>query len=360
MGGLFDRIPLTAIALLAGGLSLAGFPLVTAGFWSKDEILADALLVGTSDGIFWLHIVVFVALVMAATLTAFYTGRLWLLTFWGKPRTDAARHATLKSGHYVHEDKLAGVAGYNHWRYILEDDEYVSDELKGKSRFQKFIKIYEDSFPIQLPLLLLAFFAITAGWVGIHPDFIVLKWLTGGNNFFADFLEPTLAESLEHVDFNLIPVLFSFAAAGLGLGAAWYVYGMQPVEAGEKDPVHRWIGDNAWNALQNRFYLDTVFLRIFYIPFEWFGRRFTYEEVDKKNIDELLTSVAQGAIMIGEAVKRFNFVVIDGVGDGIPRAIMDFSRWFRNIQSGRAQQYMLYAALAVLAIGTLLVIQAQL
>ncbi|NJL93023.1 MAG: hypothetical protein HC915_04525 [Anaerolineae bacterium] len=39
MGGLFQRIPLTALTFLAGGLSLAGFPLLTAGFWSKDEIL---------------------------------------------------------------------------------------------------------------------------------------------------------------------------------------------------------------------------------------------------------------------------------------------------------------------------------
>jgi len=42
MGGLRKTMPVTFITFLIGGLSLAGFPLLTAGFWSKDEILADA------------------------------------------------------------------------------------------------------------------------------------------------------------------------------------------------------------------------------------------------------------------------------------------------------------------------------
>jgi NADH-quinone oxidoreductase subunit L len=36
------KMPITFWTFLIGGLALAGFPLVTAGFWSKDEILADA------------------------------------------------------------------------------------------------------------------------------------------------------------------------------------------------------------------------------------------------------------------------------------------------------------------------------
>ena len=43
MGGLRRKMPLTFYTFLIGGMSLAGFPLITAGFWSKDEILADAL-----------------------------------------------------------------------------------------------------------------------------------------------------------------------------------------------------------------------------------------------------------------------------------------------------------------------------
>lgn len=355
MGGLLNRIPITALAFAAGGLSLAGFPLVTAGFWSKDEILADALLVGLGDGNFyWLHVLVFVSLIIAATFTAFYTGRLWLMTFWGRPRSAAAEHATLMAGG-VDDHKLAEVPYYLRWQKVLRDDEYVDDHLKGKSQLQKFFAVYRDSFPMQLPLVILSFFAIFAGFVGIHPDFWFLKIFTGENNYFKNFLAPTIVESIEVPDFSIVPVLFSFAAALGGLTAAWFVYGAQPIKAGQKDPVHNLIGDSAWAALQNRFYLDTLFLRAFYVPFEWFGRVVTYRWIDKETIDELLFMFADGAVWIGEAIKRLNYVVIDGVGDGIPRLIGMFGGWFRNIQSGRVQQYMLFVAAAALMLGTLLV-----
>ncbi len=66
MGGLAGRMPLTFITFLAGGLSLAGFPLLTAGFWSKDAILTSAFHSSTA---------VFIVLAFSALLTAFYVGR---------------------------------------------------------------------------------------------------------------------------------------------------------------------------------------------------------------------------------------------------------------------------------------------
>src|SRR5215207_4418304 len=79
MGGLRKKMPITFWTFLIGGFALAGFPLVTAGFWSKDEILADA----------WghHHYVIFGTLAIAAFLTAFYTMRQITLTFLGEPRT---------------------------------------------------------------------------------------------------------------------------------------------------------------------------------------------------------------------------------------------------------------------------------
>ncbi len=57
MGGLRKKMPITFLTFTIGGFALAGFPLVTAGFWSKDEILADA----------WAHApIVFVCLALAA------------------------------------------------------------------------------------------------------------------------------------------------------------------------------------------------------------------------------------------------------------------------------------------------------
>jgi len=47
MGGLKSKMPVTYYTFLAGSLALAGiFPF--AGFWSKDEILYEALVHGGS------------------------------------------------------------------------------------------------------------------------------------------------------------------------------------------------------------------------------------------------------------------------------------------------------------------------
>ena len=43
MGGLRKKMPITFWTFMIGGFALSGFPLITAGFWSKDEILASTL-----------------------------------------------------------------------------------------------------------------------------------------------------------------------------------------------------------------------------------------------------------------------------------------------------------------------------
>lgn len=84
MGGLYQRQKVTFWVYIAGALALSGIaPL--AGFFSKDEILAAALLHNPA---------IFVILLLSAFLTAFYMGRQVFLVFFGKARTDAAAQAT--------------------------------------------------------------------------------------------------------------------------------------------------------------------------------------------------------------------------------------------------------------------------
>ncbi|MEO1444523.1 MAG: proton-conducting transporter membrane subunit, partial [Chloroflexota bacterium] len=94
MGGLRKQMPWVFATFTIGGLSLAGFPLITAGFWSKDEILADAWLGGMVEG-YAPQVFVFWMLALAAFLTAFYTTRQIGMTFFGENRTDAAKYASL-------------------------------------------------------------------------------------------------------------------------------------------------------------------------------------------------------------------------------------------------------------------------
>jgi NADH-quinone oxidoreductase subunit L len=84
MGGLWSKLPVTKWVYLIGALALAGIP-PFAGFFSKDEILLDALNKNP---------IVFGLLLTAAFFTAFYMGRQILMVFFGAPRTDAAKQAT--------------------------------------------------------------------------------------------------------------------------------------------------------------------------------------------------------------------------------------------------------------------------
>ncbi len=90
MGGLRDKLPVTFWTMSAATLAIAGvFPF--AGFWSKDEIVWGAFAGPHAQPL--LGVLAYVA----AFLTAFYMGRLLLLTFWGECR------ASQEVQHHLHE-----------------------------------------------------------------------------------------------------------------------------------------------------------------------------------------------------------------------------------------------------------------
>lgn len=91
MGGLGKKMRITQTTFLIGCLALAGIPLFS-GFFSKDEILASA---------FAHNPVLYVLGIAAAAMTAFYSLRVYTLTFTGKFRgTDEQRH-------HLHESPAA-------------------------------------------------------------------------------------------------------------------------------------------------------------------------------------------------------------------------------------------------------------
>ena len=84
-------MPITYWTYLIGTLALAGI-IPFAGFWSKDEILLDALKGGVDEGRLGGY-VAFALLLTAAVFTAFYMWRQVSLVFLGEPRHAAAEHA---------------------------------------------------------------------------------------------------------------------------------------------------------------------------------------------------------------------------------------------------------------------------
>ncbi|SFN31232.1 NADH-quinone oxidoreductase subunit L [Izhakiella capsodis] len=81
MGGLRKRIPLVYACFLVGGAALSALPLITAGFYSKDEILFGALANG--------HINLMTAGLVGAFLTSIYTFRMIFIVFHGKEQIHA-------------------------------------------------------------------------------------------------------------------------------------------------------------------------------------------------------------------------------------------------------------------------------
>jgi NADH-quinone oxidoreductase subunit L len=90
MGGLKKYLPHTHITMLIGSLAISGIPFFS-GFFSKDEILYSSIAL--PGGVSYL----FVVGVLTAMLTAFYTGRMMSLTFYGSEKMSEEVH------HHLHE-----------------------------------------------------------------------------------------------------------------------------------------------------------------------------------------------------------------------------------------------------------------
>ena len=145
-------------------------------------------------------------------------------------------------------------------------------------------------------------------------------------------------------------MLISLTVFGLGAWAGWVLYFRRPVVAGQPDAaeevVTNYLGADAYRVLQNKYYIDEFYVRYFINPARWVAERLVSEIVDKGILDGILHTIAAVATWIGNLFREFNRVVIDGVGDGIPGAIANAARSLRSVQSGRVQQYLLYALIA--------------
>jgi NADH-quinone oxidoreductase subunit L len=292
MGGLRKKMPVTFWTFLIGGFALSGFPIITAGFWSKDEILGDAFVHG--------HWAVFLTLGLAALLTAFYTMRQITLTFFGEPRTHAAQHAK-----------------ETHWTMTA-------------------------------PLVVLAILAITAGWVGIPEGFPVLSLLI--KNFFHEFVGGTLLEHPEPVFFSAVPLTVSIVASLGGLSLGWLVY--RNSKAGATDPLKARLGV-LYTWMENKYYFDELYQFIFVRPTIWLADVFT-NWLDRGVIDGFLHAIALLSTSIGSGLRNyFDKPIVNGSADLVGESVKKLGQVFKPIQTGRIQQYMIMALVIMAAFSAL-------
>ena len=180
LGGLRRYMPITRATFLVSCCAIAGVPLFS-GFFSKDEILVGALSAGSYFSFApWLGQAVFAALVLAATMTAFYMFRLYFLTFSGEYRGGPVHEHAPHTAHQTHEP-------------------------------------HESPASMTVPLIVLGLGAVLAGyvWVGIvHFE----PWVT--------WLEPALgATAVVHPhNAQLIAMACGLAATAVGIGLATQFY----------------------------------------------------------------------------------------------------------------------------------------
>ncbi|MFZ2095675.1 MAG: NADH-quinone oxidoreductase subunit L [Anaerolineales bacterium] len=291
MGGLRKKMPITFWTFLVGGFALSGFPFITSGFWSKDEILSEAFGKG--------HWVVFITLSLAAFITAFYTMRQITLTFLGQPRTESAHHAQ-----------------ETHWTMTLS-------------------------------LIVLAVFALSFGWAGISETFPVIGGILP--NFIHEFVGSTLIEIPETLPFNAWPLIVSLVVSLSGLTLGWLVYRNQ--KAGAEDPMKSALGP-IYTLIKNKYYFDELYDLIFVRPAYWLADNFTNQILDRGIIDGILHFVARIASNVGHVLRNyFDKPIVNGFGDFVGEGIKKVGRTIKVIQTGRVQQYLLMAL--VLAFGAM-------
>ncbi|WP_134672038.1 NADH-quinone oxidoreductase subunit L [Halorussus marinus] len=263
MGGLKEKMPVTYYAFLSGSLALAGI-VPFSGFWSKDEVLYEALVHGLDSP---LLLGAYAMGLLAVFFTGFYTFRMVALTFHGDPRTDTARDP-----HGV---------GWN----------------------------------VKLPLVVLGTLAAVAGLVNMVP----VAELTGAHlEFLHDWLDAGPEALTAHHYGDLLPyssgtigtelttVLLS-AGVSLGLalagaGLAWKLYAVaDPDEHTDK------LG-SAKTVLFNNYYQDEYQV--------WIATGLTLplaraaDKFDQGVIDGVVNGVSSVSLLSGSRVKRIQSGVV--------------------------------------------------
>ena len=204
MGGLWRKIPYTYAVMWIGSLSLCGIPFF-AGYFSKDMILSAAWAAGTPVGRYAFCLGTFTAF-----LTAFYSWRLLIMTFHGKPRADE------ETWHHVHESP---------WVMLI-------------------------------PLFVLAAGAIVTGFLFEH-------WFVGearGEFWKKSIFVLPQHDSVAHAEeVSAFIAYLPLVAAMLGIAMAYLFYALEPGIPGRLAMRFRAI----YLFLLNKWYFDELYDRLF-------------------------------------------------------------------------------------------------
>ncbi|NTV45577.1 MAG: NADH-quinone oxidoreductase subunit L [Chlorobiales bacterium] len=236
MGGLKKAMPATAQTFLLASLALAGFPL-TAGFFSKDAILAqtfgDHKYVLYGIGIF------------TAASTAFYTMRLYSLTFLGEPRWE--------KGHHPHE-----------------------------------------SGPLMtVPLWILAVLSLAGGLIGLPSVLQENNWIDGWLSSSVAVTEFHLSHTTEWA-----LIIASSLVSVISLYISYLIYTRNL----EFATTFRSSLSGLYNLLFNKYYIDELYEKAVVKPIRLISEQ-GFFWFDKSVIDGAVNGVGSAFMSLGQAFK---------------------------------------------------------
>jgi NADH-quinone oxidoreductase subunit L len=227
-----------------------------------------------------------------AFFTPLYTFRLIFLTF----------HGTFRGGH--HEESH----GHGHDSHGSHHGEH---------------HIHESPKVMTIPLMILAFGAVFAGWVGIPP-------ILGGGAHFAEFLKPVVGHPEFHgthaEEWRVMGLSTGIALFGIALAAFLYLR-----KTDLPDKIAKAFS-GVYKVLYNKYYIDELYNYTIVKPTLWIANKVVLAITDGK--------------------------IIEGVVNGVPGSIGWFSEKLRKVQTGLAQHYgIMMAAGAVFIIALVLLLQ---
>ena len=241
MGGLRRYMPSTSKTFWIATFAIAGIPPL-AGFFSKDEILANTFARGHEYTIYYNFWGIGI---ITAFLTAFYMTRLSVLTFEGEPRFNVEKHPP-----------------------------------------------HESPAVMTIPLWILAILSIVGGFVGIpaiigHGEYHwISKWLN------------ILANQTAHLSFGteIILITLSIVIAFTGVFIAYKMYNKNGIEA---DNILKSKLGGFYNVLANKYYVDELYDKFVVRPFVWLADKVVLG-FDKYVIDGIVDGSGVLAQFVGE------------------------------------------------------------
>lgn len=289
MGGVKDRMKVTFWVYLIGAVALAGIP-VFAGFWSKDEILAEASTLNPAA---------YGLLTAAAFLTAFYMGRQILMVFFGKPRSPAAEHA--EESPAVMTVPLMVLAALSVFGGALN--------LPGLHSFTKWLEhtiehIHEGEFNL-----------LVAGIsTGLALLAIFLAWLVYRPKRYEEFL-------------------------------------LTPAARRPDDPLRAFLGP-FYTVLKNKWYVDELYWEVILNPYVALSR-FLADVIDWRFWHDWFHDVviAGGFRLVARVLAvRVDLGGIDAIANGLGDAAKNMAGAFRKLETGYVRNYALSIFVGVVII----------